>query len=186
MGSALLGVAVAPKSRAWAVGNESNSGGSTLAERWNGSSWSVVPTRDHGGSARFLRAVAAPSAQLAFAVGSYRQQVGGSTHDLAERWIRSRWVRSAAPSPGRNVNSLQAVAARGATRAWAVGATRHGTQRRLATLAERWNGTSWRVTRTPSPGTGNDSLSGIARVPHGCGFWAVGNAGGRTLIEFRC
>jgi hypothetical protein len=78
------------------------------------------------------------------------------------------------------------VAARSATRVWAVGTTRPDTQQRFTTLAERWNGTRWRVARTPSPGSGDDGLSGIAEIPHRGGFWAVGNAGDSTLIEFHC
>jgi hypothetical protein len=185
-GSALFGVAVVSGSRAWAVGNESNSDGSTLAERWNGSAWSVLPTRNRGDGERFLRAVAAPSPRRAFAVGSYNQRHGVRTHDLAERWIRSRWFSSAGPDPGRRFDSLQAVAARSATRAWAVGSTRSARPGRFRTLAERWNGTRWRVAATPSPGTGDDGLSGIAAIPHRGGFWAVGEAAGRTLIEFHC
>jgi hypothetical protein len=42
------------------------------------------------------------------------------------------------------------------------------------------------VARTPSPGSGDDGLSGIAEIPHRGGFWAVGNAGDSTLIEFHC
>jgi len=182
----LLGVAVVSARRAWAVGQDSDSDGKTLAERWNGTRWRVVPTRNHGDGARFLRSVAAPSLRRAFAVGSYHQRHGARTHDLAERWVRSRWIRSDTPNPGRNFNSLQGVAGRSATRVWAVGTTRNGTQQRFSTLAERWNGIRWRVARTPSPGSGDDGLSGIAEIPHRGGFWAVGNAGNSTLIEFHC
>jgi hypothetical protein len=119
-------------------------------------------------------------------VGSYHQRHGRRTHDLAERWIRTRWFRSVTPNPGRSFNALQGVAARSATRVWAVGTTRPDTQQRFTTRAERWNGTRWRVARTPSPGSGDDGLSGIAEIPHRGGFWAVGNAGDSTLIEFHC
>ena len=182
----LFGVAVVSARRAWAVGQDSDSDGKTLAERWNGTRWRVVPTRNHGDGARYLRSVAAPSLRRAFAVGSYHQRHGARTHDLAERWIRSRWLRSDTPNPGRNFNALQGVAARSATRVWAVGTTRPSPLQRFSTLAERWNGTRWRVARTPSPGSGDDGLSGIAEIPHRGGFWAVGNAGDSTLIEFHC
>lgn len=182
----LFGVAIVSARRAWAVGQYSDSDGKTLAERWNGTRWRVVPTSNHGDGARFLRSVAVTSPRRAFAVGSYRQQHGRRTHDLAERWIRSRWFRSVTPNPGGNFSSLQGVAARSAARVWAVGTTRAGTQQGFSTLAERWNGTRWRVARTPSPGSGDDGLSGIAEIPHRGGFWAVGNAGDTTLIESHC
>jgi beta-lactamase family protein len=57
-----------------------------------------------------------------------------------------------------------------------MAATRSDTQQRFTTLAERWNGTRWRVARTPSPGSGDDGLSGIAEIPHRGGFWAVGSS----------
>lgn len=182
----LMGVATVSARRAWAVGQDSDSDGKTLAERWNGTRWRVVATRNHGDGARFLRSVAAPSPRQAFAVGSYHQQHGRRTHDLAERWIRSRWFRSVTPNPGGNFNSLQGVAARSTTRVWAVGTTRADPQQRFLTLAEHWNGTRWLAARTPSPGSGDDGLSGIAEIPHRGGFWAVGTAGDTTLIESHC
>jgi hypothetical protein len=78
------------------------------------------------------------------------------------------------------------VAVRNASRVWAVGTTQPGIERSSATLAERWNGTRWRVVSTPSPGSGNDGLSGVAEIPHRGGFWAVGNEGDSTLTEFHC
>ena len=185
-GSRLFGVAVVSAARAWAVGTESNSDGSTLAERWNGSSWSVVPTRNRGHRSRSLQAVAAHSARRVFAVGSDASRTGIRTHILAERWRGSRWSVTPAPNPGRHYNALQGVAVRSATRVWAVGTTQPGIERSSATLAERWNGTRWRVVSTPSPGSGNDGLSGIAEIPHRGGFWAVGNEGDSTLTEFHC
>ena len=90
-------------------------------------------------------------------------------------------------SPGHDYNSLQAVAATSTTSAWAVGSQRsapHGVPFR--TLAEHWNGTSWTTITSPSPGSGDDWLFGLAAVPHGGGFWAVGQAGPGTLIEHHC
>jgi hypothetical protein len=78
------------------------------------------------------------------------------------------------------------VAVRNASRVWAVGTTQPGIERSSATLAERWNGTRWRVVSTPSPGSGNDGLSGVAEIPHRGGLWAVGNEGDSTLTEFHC
>jgi len=90
------------------------------------------------------------------------------------------------PSPGQDYNSLQAVAARGTTSAWAVGAQRATPGAAFRTLAEHWNGTSWTVAASPSPGQGDDWLFGLSAVPGGTGFWAVGSAGQAALTEYRC
>jgi hypothetical protein len=57
---------------------------------------------------------------------------------------------------------------------------------RFQTLAEHWNGTSWTVAASPSPGRGDDWLFGISAIPNGGGFWAVGRAGPASLTEYHC
>jgi len=180
----LFGVAAVSATQAWAVGSDSRSFGQTLAMRWNGSRWSVVPTPNPGQGDRFLLAVAAPTARSALAVGSDLN--GATTRTLAQRWAGSAWSLTPSPSPGRDYNSLQAVAATSAGNAWAAGTRRATPRAAFRTLAEHWNGTTWTVAATPSPGRGDDSLSGIAAIPRGNGFWAVGAASGRTLIESHC
>jgi hypothetical protein len=180
----LFGVAATSAGQAWAVGSDSVSFGRTLAIRWNGSAWSVVPTANRGQGDRFLQAVAAPSARYALAVGS--DLSGSQTQTLTERWRGSAWSVVPSPSPGRDYNSLQAITAPASGNAWAVGARRSALGQPFRTLAEHWNGTSWKVVRSTSPGRGDDWLFGIGTVPHGGGFWAVGTAGPSTLIEFHC
>ena len=180
----LFGVAATSAGRAWAVGSDSVSFGRTLALRWNGSAWSVVPTANRGQGDRFLQAVAAPSARYALAVGSDLR--GSQTQTLAERWRGSAWSLVPSPSPGADYNSLQGITAPASSDAWAVGARRSALGQPFRTLAEHWNGTSWKLAPTPSPGSGDDWLFGIGTVPRGGGFWAVGTAGAGTLTEFHC
>jgi hypothetical protein len=180
----LFGVAAASATQAWAVGSDSVSFGRTLAMRWSGTAWSVAPTPSRGQGDRFLQAVAAPSPRFALAVGSDLN--GSQTQTLSERWTGSAWSLVRSPSPAADFNSLQAVAALSARNAWAVGARRTDLGASFSTLAEHWNGSTWTVTRSPSPGRGDDWLFGASAVPRGGGFWAVGAAGASTLIEFRC
>jgi hypothetical protein len=167
----------------WAVGSDSVSFGRTLAVRWNGTGWTVGRTANPGDGDRFLQGVAVPGARIALAVGSDLK--GNQTRALAERWTGSGWSVVPAASPAADYNSLQAIAAAGTRHAWAVGTRRATPGSAFRTLAEHWNGTSWSVAASPSPGTGDDMLCGLAKVPGG-GYWAVGSAGDSTLTEFHC
>lgn len=68
---------------------------------------------------------------------------------------------------------LEGASLKSAADAWAVGVRYLNADTVIATLAERWNGTSWQVTPTVDP-TGNvDVLSGVADVSP-ANAWAVG------------
>src|SRR5262249_58523763 len=71
-------------------------------------------------------------------------------HPLAERWDGTSWRIQAAPSPlGRPLSGFFAVSCTSATACTAVGAQTDATG--TTALAERWDGTSWRVQATPNP-----------------------------------
>lgn len=181
--SFLFAVAAVRASEVWAVGTQPASFSRTLAIRWNGTRWLTAKTANPGQGDRFLQGVAAPSARFALAVGSDLN--GVRTKALAERWTGAGWSVVPSASPAADYNSLNAVAARSPSEAWAVGVRRPALGRRFATLVERWNGRALAQARAPSPGRGDDSLSGVAAVPKKGEFWAVGNAGPHTLVE-RC
>jgi len=181
----LFGVALPATGSPWAVGSDYVAFGSTLAMKWTGSTWFPAVTPNPGAGDRFLQAVATPATKYALAVGSNLNGAGTRTLALAELWTGSAWTRVRAASPGSDYNSLQAVAARSSSDAWAVGTRRATPGGPFRTLAEHWNGTAFTVASSPSPGLGDDWLYGVAAVPHG-GLWAVGNAGNATLTEFRC
>ena len=179
----LFGVAVAPAGQPWAVGSEPSRFSSTLALRWTGAKWLTTRTANPGQGDRFLQAVAAPSGRVALAVGS--DLFGNQTRALAEKWNGTAWSVVPAASPGGDYNSLQAIAARNASQAWAVGSRRANPGAKFTTLIERWDGHAWTSAPAPSPGAGDDWLFGATAVPKS-GFWAVGFAGPRTLIERYC
>ena len=69
--------------------------------------------------------------------------------------------------------ALLGVSLRSASDAWAVGVRYLNMNTVIATLAERWNGTSWQITPTVNP-TGNvDVLDAVANVSP-ASAWAVG------------
>lgn len=80
---------------------------------------------------------------------------------------------SIVPAPHPNVNSgLIGVATISTNNAWAVGSA--GSQISGAqTLIEHWNGTSWQIVTSPSPGTIYNTLYGVTALSAN-NVWAVG------------
>jgi hypothetical protein len=141
---------------------------STLAERWDGTAWTIQPTPNPGGSGS-LRAVSCTSASSCFAVGF--SGAGG----LAAHWDGATWTPQATPSPGRFA-SLSGVSCTSDTACTAVGSYLDGT--RLVTLAERWNGSTWTVQATPSPGQFANELKSVS-----CSSATSCTAVGQNLAE---
>src|SRR3954453_16971703 len=110
----------------------------TLAEHWDGSAWSVVPSPNPSSGNNTLNSVAAISANDAWAVGS------SSGGPIALHWDGSTWSSAAVPSAG----SLTGVSAVASNDVWAVG---NAPQNLLLTV--HWNGASWAVVPCPSPGS---------------------------------
>lgn len=161
-GSGLSGVACTSASSCTAVGNYStSSGGATLAERWNGTKWSIQPTPNPiGVQGSFLNAVACTSASACIAVGSAADSSGHPTA-LAERWNGTKWsIEPTPPRSGARTSILGDVVCRSRSVCDAVG------KADVRTLAERWNGARWRVEPTPNPlGAHPSVLNGVACRP---------------------
>ncbi|MFL5691167.1 MAG: hypothetical protein ACJ795_05115 [Ktedonobacteraceae bacterium] len=179
----LSAVAAVSKSSVWAVGNGKTSSGQTLIEHWNGSSWSVVksPSPGSGGD---LRDVTSVSASNVWAVGY--SSINSSVQTLVEHWNGTSWqvVKS------RNVGTsptFSAVAAVSANDVWAAGNYHNSNSNAIfQTLTEQWNGQQWSVVKSPSPGSFNTQLLGLAAVSP-TNVWAVGVADSNTLTEhFHC
>ncbi len=162
--SPLQSVAAISPNDVWAVGyaSISGSGYQTLAEHWNGASWSIIPS-PNAGTHSVLYGVATISSSDVWAVGD------DSTNTLTEHWNGSTW--GVAPSPG--TAQLAGVAAISSSDVWAVGGSFAG-----ATQIEHWDGASWRVVPNPSTGIlhGTSALSSSD-------VWAVGSATTGTLVE---
>jgi hypothetical protein len=84
----LKGVAVLPNHDVWAVGvrEDQQHGARLLAEHWNGSSWEIVPMpRPPGSLGDELSGLAEDRGGGLWAVGDFREPVGGLTRTLIER-----------------------------------------------------------------------------------------------------
>ena len=122
-------------------------------------------------------ALAAPLASLALVV---TPALAGAGVTEAKAASCSNWVTTPPPNPGTQDNFFRGVAALSPCDVWAVGDYRNGGSLRL-TMAEHWNGTSWKLVHTPSPGNGSNTLNAVTAVAHG-NVWAVGQADGNSLI----
>jgi hypothetical protein len=153
-----------------AVGySESDTGAiETLAERWDGSKWSIEATPNPGGaSGSRLLGVSCPTATTCTAVG-FNHSVEAET-TLAERWDGSKWLSQATvdptgPSASNRLTSVSCVSASTCT---AVGRHLHklGTHFLWAPLAEQWNGSAWNLQSTPEPPESEEaSLASISCV----------------------
>jgi hypothetical protein len=144
--SRLTGVSCPAPDACVAVGSSAN-GARTLAERWNGARWTVQHTPDIGHIGySALTAVSCATAASCMAVGTYNDGVSG----IAERWDGTRWTIRRLPvppvPPGEESSVDPAsVSCTSATACTTVGTTQN------QTMAERWNGGTWTVQRTPNP-----------------------------------
>jgi hypothetical protein len=189
-GSELLAVSCAARDTCTAAGSYLSSAGvaQPLAERWTAAGWRIQPVPSPAGSAGSgISGVSCASPGSCTAAGSYDISSGG-TAMLAESWNGARWRIQATPSPsGATASELLAVSCSAPGACTAVGAYA-GTSGASSTLAERWDGTRWRVQATPNPaGAANTGLAAVScRRQQACaaaGSWETPGFVSRTLAQ---
>lgn len=157
----------------------------TLAEQWNGTKWQIRTTPNPGSSGSF-GGVACTSATACLATGGHRTPNANDV-TLAERWNGTGWKALPTPNPrGFGVADLGGISCPAAASCMSVGSSSDPTGESTFNLAEAWNGTSWTILRTPSPGSTNNGLNGVSCTsPSNCmavgTFMGFGN--GMTLAE---
>ena len=162
----LFGMSCTSATACTAVGDFHNSSGVDvpLAERWNGSSWARQSTPNAtGAQGSQLTGVSCSSATACTAVGTSTTSAGVQA-TLAERWNGSGWAVQSTPNPtGAHDTELSAVSCASMTVCTAVGYSAANSESAYATLAERWNGSSWAVQSTPTPpGAQGSELTGVS------------------------
>ena len=167
----LNGVVDLSPSNAWAVGK--GSGGSLLAH-WNGSAWSSVTIPDPDFSPGADESISASSATDIWVVGTTVNTTTGTTSAEALHFNGTAWTVVPMQQPGTNTPTIGAVTAISATNAWAVGEDIGATSAiGGSTLIEHYNGTSWSIVPSPTPGA-DPGLTGVAARGSG-DVYAVGN-----------
>jgi len=178
-GGSLLAVSCASTTDCVAVGVSYKGPGEldtvTLAERWNGSHWSVTPTPPaphlHDGT---LDAVSCSSPRACSATATYLTHGGNST-SVAERWNGHRWSlqRLAVPVDAhgqRGSGFLSGISCASQAVCTAVGTGFFTGASASITLVEGWNGRHWSVQGTPNPsGSLGSGLIGVdCTAPSSC------------------
>jgi hypothetical protein len=171
-----------------AVGTTSGSGASgLLAEINSGSGWAVEASPQTVGYQPVLNAIDCVSAKFCMTVGLEYTGVAANTAPLAEIWNGLGWKVVKTPDPaGDTLTQLNDVVCRSARSCIAVGEA--ASPQRTKNLSETWNGSRWRIARTPNPaGATNTQLNGLAcPTKHKCiavGYWDKQPTSYRTLGE---
>jgi hypothetical protein len=144
-----------------------------LIERWNGTRWDVQAAfRPPQATFSELDGVSCASTRMCIAVG-YRGE-----NALVERWNGRKWTREATPAGGKPGSDLDGVSCTSASSCTAAGFY-YPHSNSLASLAERWNGRTWKLQRTPNPSGEGAFLAVSCASAKAC--TAVGVRGGIDL-----
>lgn len=137
------------------------------------SGWQLVPSPSIGSLDNNLTSVSAASASDAWAVGDYYTTRDPNVLvDMAEHWNGTSWSEYPLPNVGINPNTLLGVSELPSGSAWAVGYYLNANWVNQ-TLVQHWNGSTWSVIPSPSPGAGGNILFGVAALSDS-DIWAVG------------
>ncbi len=161
--SSLAAVSCTKAGACTAAGSAGSPGGTvTLAERWNGTVWSIQPTftpEGPFGPYGLLYGVSCTSTNACIAVGDQYRTM------LSERWdgATSTFAPMSTLPGGIDGSHFPGVSCTTATACTAVGYYDSGTGAHGLTLAERWGGSTWQMQSSQNP----DLSIGAANVLYG-------------------
>ena len=192
LGGELRGVDGSAANNAFAVGSVEvplNPGTITfapLALRWNGTSWSVVPSPTPSGSTgAWLFGVKTLSTTNAWAVGQYFASSQPFLRTLIQRWNGTTWSIVPSPNPDAAKNLLTDVDGASAGDVWAIGNMGDdGYGGTAVGLVTHWNGSAWSNVDVSALFADN-TLSGYEFsdvVVAGNDVWVVGTGFHRSLF----
>jgi hypothetical protein len=170
----LFGASALSPSDVWVVGDQEGPGHvfRTLAEHWDGSTWSVVPSPNPGSDGDHLYAIDAVSPDNVWAAG---QQLGGNSPDqgLVEHWDGQKWSVVPVPTPASaSLVMLDGITA-SASQVWVAGEA-DSPQGGGQPLVEGYQNGTWTDAALPTTPDGSNwtNLWGITMA--GGSVWAVG------------
>jgi hypothetical protein len=134
--------------------------------------WQRVASPSLNVNDNVLAGVSAASATDAWAVGTYYPFGNGPLATLAEHFDGTRWSVYPLPNVGKQENTLLAVSMPSPGKAWAVGYYVSG-KFKQQTLIEHFDGVTWSVVPSVSPGAEQNILYGVSAVTDS-DVWAVG------------
>ena len=131
----------------------------TLAERWDGSKWTVQKTLNPSEAKESsLLAVSCPSGTACIATGYYYDK-GGTRLTLAESWNGSEWaIQTTKNRTGATQNILLGVSCTSSTACTAVGGDFPSGGGPQETLVERLSGSEWTIQTSVNPSESEASV----------------------------
>jgi hypothetical protein len=175
----LRSVAAVSANDAWALGSYESAGtglSRSLAMRWDGIAWSIIPTPNVGSSGNWLTGMAVLAPNDIWAIDNYETGPFEGRSQLVH-WDGSAWSLGLSPYTGPESHFLGELAAISANDMWAVGA-RNSNGPHGQTLALHWDGVEWTTIPTPNLETAGNQLGAVLAVAAN-DVWAVGSAGER-------
>ena len=142
-GSGLSGVSCSATKACTGVGDSVNASGTsvTLAERWNGATWTIQPTPTPGGEGSLGGVSCARRAPACMAVGSSASGSSGAQAALALDWTGGTWTSEPVPVPaGAESSALSGVSCTSSSACMAVGDYVDSSGRETP-FSKEWNGT---------------------------------------------
>ncbi len=158
----------------WAAGNSATSGFppiAPLAEHWNGSKWSVVPTPNSAGYGGEFFGVSASGPNDVWATGASATTTITAYVTLTEHFDGTKWSVVPSPNAGAKSNLFYAALDVAPNDVWGIGNFYTGSV--YNTLTEHWDGKSWNVVASPNAGASGGGLFGVAAFSS-MAVWAVG------------
>jgi hypothetical protein len=162
--SILLATTAIESNDIWAAGFIGGGSDVTLAEHFDGTSWSVVTTPSIS-NAQFAGVAAAASNDV-WAVGS---KGSPTSQPLIEHWNGTTWSEVSSPRL-KDGGFLSGVTTVSSNNAWAVGTAINSS----TSLVEHWDGTSWSIVSS-SAFTGGGGGAAVS-ADSSNDVWAVGGA----------
>jgi hypothetical protein len=157
----------------WAVGVQTNASGydQLLAEHWNGTSWSVVPTPNRTVFHNDFNAVAAISTNDVWAVGDFwSDAVPSVINTIMQHWDGATWTNFTMIQPSAS-SYLFGVTAIATNNVWAVG-TYFGASG-WQTLVVHYDGISWTTMPTINTNAVDNELFDVSAFSS-TDVWVVG------------
>ncbi|MGO9874373.1 MAG: hypothetical protein ACLPVY_11290 [Acidimicrobiia bacterium] len=173
--SALVGVSCTSATNCFAVGGSSTKSappgtlGTTLIERWNGKTWSIVPSPPPDYIT--LNGVSCISATFCIAVGT-----------AVEQWNGKTWSIVASPSPPGQPYELDGVSCASRADCAAVGYYSSPIDGEWLPWFEQWNGKRWSFVAGPNPAGSDPQLSDVS-CPSRTTCVAVGSSIDKSLVN---
>jgi hypothetical protein len=176
-----IGVTDISPTDAYAIGGHLGSAHTGLVAHWDGTSWAqvTVPLPSNNNLASDLDAISADGPNDVWIVGTFMDPISPTffpheTYSL--HFNGTTWSIVPMPLVGSsNVNAFfhfDSIKANSPTDVWAVGA-QGVVDGNSSTLIEHFNGTSWSIVPSPSPGN-NANLTGVTTTNAANNVWAVG------------